>query len=154
MTKEAALEIARGRIIEMTTKKAEFMYPFILTSYVAVIRRLLLLGLLSGPLCSTSVAETWKFITGTDSEKSYVDIDSIVKIERDGVLFWTKITREDGSYALLRSAMWPDRTLRMKTSIEYDNLGKYISTDRRETSGDIIPGSVGERTWKFFFQNR
>ena len=80
MTKEAALEIARGRIIEMTTKKAEFMYPFILTSYVAVIRRLLLLGLLSGPLCSTSVAETWKFITGTDSEKSYVDIDSIVKI--------------------------------------------------------------------------
>lgn len=142
----------------MTTKKGRVLIcPTAFAGSMAIIRRLLLLGLVSCLLCSTSVAETWKLLAeSTSNDKFYVDTDSIVRIERNGVLYWEKTVRKDRSYILNRKASWPDRTYVIRTITKYNRFQQLQSctsyTSYAPVVNDIVPGSVCEIVWLYLFK--
>ena len=80
----------------MTTNRGAVpIDTFRLTGQLAATRRLLLAVLAFACLCSTAVAADWELVYYSyepGDPVHYIDTESIVPIERNGFLYWVKIT--------------------------------------------------------------
>lgn len=101
-------------------------------------------------------AANWIWITSSDENDWYVDVDSVEYLQPDIKSAWVKICRVNGAYKLHFAAFdCSAKKMSIMAAVEYDKNGDVIDSNEYEDWNEhwihVIPETLGKTIYKYIF---